>query len=95
MFRTSLSVQWLRLSTANSGGVCLIPGCRDAAWCGQKIEIKMNMRRKIFFKKTIKEWGFPGGSGITCLPVQETRVRSLIQEEPTCHGATKSMLYNY
>ena len=25
------------------------------------------------------------------LPVQGTRVRALVQEEPTCHGATKPM----
>ena len=61
MFRASLAVQWLRLSTANSGGVCLIPGWRNniphAARCGQKIEIKMNMRRKIFLKKNYKRVG--------------------------------------
>ena len=30
-----------------------------------------------------------------CLPMQETRVPSLIQEDPTCHRATKSMCCNY
>ena len=25
-----------------------------------------------------------------CLPVQGTRVQSLVQEDPTCHGATKA-----
>ena len=29
-----------------------------------------------------------------CLPVQETRVRSLVWEDPTCHRATKSMHHN-
>ena len=29
------------------------------------------------------------------LPVQETCVWSLVQEGPTCHGATKSVLHNY
>ena len=29
------------------------------------------------------------------LPVQETRVRSLVWEDSTCHGATKSMCHNY
>ena len=39
-------------------------------------------------------WGFPGGSVIKrkkkkiCLSVQETQVRSLVQEDPTCHRAT-------
>ena len=29
------------------------------------------------------------------LPLQETRVWSLIQEDPTCHGATKPISHNY
>ena len=29
------------------------------------------------------------------LPTQGTRVRSLVQEDPTCHGATKPMCHNY
>ena len=27
--------------------------------------------------------------------MQETRVRALVQEDPTCHGATKPMHHNY
>ena len=30
-----------------------------------------------------------------CLPLQQTQVQSLIQEDPTCHGATKPMCLNY
>ena len=30
-----------------------------------------------------------------CLPMQGTRVRALVQEDPTCHGATKPMHHNY
>ena len=29
------------------------------------------------------------------LPMQGTRVRALVQEDPTCHGATKPMNHNY
>ena len=29
------------------------------------------------------------------LPVQGTWVRALVQEEPTCHGATKPVCHNY
>ena len=29
------------------------------------------------------------------LPMQETQVRSLVWEDPTCHGATKSVSHNY
>ncbi|KAJ8786102.1 hypothetical protein J1605_006536 [Eschrichtius robustus] len=30
-----------------------------------------------------------------CLPTQGTQVRALVQEDPTCHGATKPMCHNY
>ena len=30
-----------------------------------------------------------------CLPVQGTLVRSLVWEDPTCRGATKSVCHNY
>ncbi|KAJ8782722.1 hypothetical protein J1605_009921 [Eschrichtius robustus] len=29
------------------------------------------------------------------LPMQGTRVRALVWEDPTCHGATKPMRHNY
>ncbi|XP_059967992.1 uncharacterized protein LOC132498418 isoform X2 [Mesoplodon densirostris] len=29
------------------------------------------------------------------LPMKGTRVRALVQEDPTCHGATKPMRHNY
>ena len=29
------------------------------------------------------------------LPMQGTQVRALLQEDPTCHGATKPMRHNY
>ena len=30
-----------------------------------------------------------------CLPVQGTRVRALVREDPICHGATKPVRHNY
>ena len=30
-----------------------------------------------------------------CLPTQGTQVRSLVREDSTCHGATKSVCHNY
>ena len=30
-----------------------------------------------------------------CLPMQETRVRALVWEDPTCHGATRPVSHNY
>ena len=29
------------------------------------------------------------------LPMQETQVQALVQEDPTCHGATKPVRHNY
>ena len=31
----------------------------------------------------------------TCLPMQGTQVRALVQEDPTCRGATKPVCHNY
>ena len=30
-----------------------------------------------------------------CLLVQGTRVQAVVQEDPTCHGATKPVRHNY
>ena len=30
-----------------------------------------------------------------CLPMQETRVRALVWEDPTCRGATGPVSHNY
>ena len=30
-----------------------------------------------------------------CLPMQGTRVKPLVQEDPTCRGATKPVDHNY
>ena len=41
---------------------------------------------------------FPGGPVVRpriCLPMQGTWVWSLVQEDSTCHGATKPMSHNY
>ena len=38
---------------------------------------------------------FPGGSVVICLPVQETWVRSLIQNNPTCYRAAEPMHCSY
>ena len=39
-----------------------------------------------------KQRGFAGGSGVKIhLPKQETRVRPLIREDATCHGAAEAM----
>ena len=48
-----------------------------------------------FFLLKIYQQGFPGGSVVeNPLPVQDTRVRSLIQEDPTRCRAAKPMSHN-
>ena len=44
--------------------------------------------------------GLPGASLVAqwlriCLPMQGTRVRALVWEDPTCHGATGPVSHNY
>ena len=46
----------------------------------------------------IKTWfrDFPGGAVVKNPPANEgTRVRALVWEDPTCHGATKPVGHNY
>ena len=41
-------------------------------------------------------WGFPGGTVVKNPPANAgTRVRALVREDPTCHGATKPVHHNY
>ena len=40
--------------------------------------------------------GFPGGAVLRiCLPMQETQVRALVWEDPTCRGAPGPVSHNY
>ena len=40
--------------------------------------------------------GFPGGAVVeNLLPMQGTRVRALVWEDPTCRGATRPVSHNY
>ena len=50
-----------------------------------------------FFQNQKQESGdFPGGAVVKyLLPMQGTQVRALVQEDPTCCGATKPMRHNY
>ena len=59
----------------------------DAAYCGSLC--------LVFLNQTV-----PGTSLVAQwlrirLPMQETRVRALVQEDPTCHGATKPVHHTY
>lgn len=45
--------------------------------------------------KTLRSKGFLLVQGKDCLAVQETRVQSLVQGDPTCLGATKPARHTY
>ena len=44
---------------------------------------------KVIKKKLVAQWLR------ICLPMQGTRVRALVWEDPTCRGATGPMSHNY
>ena len=65
----------------------------------QRKDLKMNggdfLKSNGIFKKAI--WG---ASLVVqwlriCLPMQGTRVRALVWEDPTCRGATRPVSHNY
>ena len=46
--------------------------------------------------KMLLSWGFPGGSVVKNLPANARSMSSsLIWEDPTCRGATKSASHSY
>ena len=51
----------------------------------------------VYFNKVIYfSRDFPGGAVVkNCLPMQGTRVRALVWEDPTLYGATKPVHHNY
>ena len=56
----------------------------------------LGVRAKHLSFKKFPTWGSPGGSVVKNFPpMQETRVQSLVQEDPTCCGATKPGGHNY
>ena len=85
MWGNSLVVQWLGLWASAAGSPGSVPG-----W-----ELRSHKPHSTA-KENKKSSGFPGGSVVkNCLPMQGTRVRALVQEDPTCRGATKPMCHNY
>ena len=49
---------------------------------------KISLLKKIFRVSLVAQWLR------ICLPMQGTRVRALVWEDPTCHGATGPVCYN-
>ena len=80
-------VQWLGLRALTAEGPGSIPGrgtkIPQAVWCSQKKK-KTNTQASL-----VAQWLR------ICLPMQGTRVRALVWEDPTCHGATKPVSHNY
>ena len=50
---------------------------------------KTSVRKWLFRTSLVAQWLR------ICLSMQGTRVHSLVWEDPTCHGATKSVHHNY
>ena len=63
------------------------------------ISVSMSWLKKIFFRFHI--WVIPCRASLLAqwlrirLPIQGTRVRALVREDPTCCGATKPVCHNY
>ena len=51
--------------------------------------LKMDIKKSITGTSLVAQWLR------ICLPMQETRVRSLVWEDPACHRATKPVCHNY
>ena len=69
--------------------------------CGEA-DLVLAMREhvwEIYGDRTLKrddEWASLVAQWLgVCLPVQGTRVRALVWEDPTCRGATKPVSHNY
>ena len=60
----------------------------------QKKKKKLDSKLLIKFLTNLRTPLVVQGLGV-CLPGQGTWVRSLVQEDPPCHGATRSMQQNY
>ena len=80
---------------------------RESGWRGYRIlkfilatSLSLNLYQHIN-KKLKKEWKFHLRASLVAqwqrihLPMQETWVRSLVWEDPTCSGATKPVYHNY
>ena len=52
-------------------------------------ETKNALKNKLFRASLVAQWLR------ICLPMQGTRVRALVWEDPTCHGATRPVSHNY
>ena len=81
---TMLDVESMMVNTAE----LLLPGrlYQEERWASKKVEYGL----KEYFKEAswVTHWYR------IHLPVQETQVQTLIQEDPACHRATKSVYHD-
>ena len=60
------------------------------AQTGVAVEVKsMSIFKKCHGASLVAQWLR------ICLPMQGTRVRALVWEDPTCHGATRPVSHSY
>ena len=66
-------------------------------WQGQEGRwMRGHQRHSLVNRSTRHNWGFPGGSVVRSLPANAGDMGStLIQEDPTCCGAAKSVCHSY
>ena len=96
-------VQWLRLHTANIGGLGLISGQRTRSHVPQ-LSVQMLQRRSKILRtatKTQRSQRNKNRASLVvqwlriCLVMQRMLVQSLVQENPTCQKAMRLMYHNY
>ena len=69
----------------------------------ERLQSKISIGKKCMvwsMKEKRRKSPCPGASLVVqwlriCLPMQGTRVRALVWEDPTCHGATRPVSHNY
>ena len=90
----------------NTNPVCCWKLLLDIVWWDQERASSQTSRLRVLEENLRENVGdllrnAPLGASLVtqwlrlCLPVRGPRVQSLIREDPTCHGATKSVCHNY
>ena len=71
-----------------------IPTIRQNSTICKSLIWNTHINEKNIYKIHIRLPWWRSGWGV-CLPVQGTRVRALVREDPTCRGATGPVSHNY
>ena len=71
-------------------------GAVGSMWLNKTNEEEENQKTLKLLIKETHSLDFPGGTVVkNPLPKLGTQVRALVQEDPTCRGATKPVRHNY